>query len=550
MSRPKEFVHMNRTQLRANLIDAQTEVHVVARGEGKTEGILATKLLKNARAMPRGVTVISTPTYEGLLSKTLPPLIRGLERLKVYKDIHYVIGRQVPKNWGWEDPFHKPLRPEYSMHFCTGHAAFFASFNRENSVNGVSGHSVITDEAKFFVREKKDRFFEELTPAIRGQREFFGHLSRYRSFTFTTDMPTNADARWLFEYEDKMDPLAIEVIEGLQYELAMYHQKRMATESKKKRKYYDGKIKRLEFELNQARTGEVFYFEPKGMENMDVLGEETYWQWKMELPDFVFRTSIGNQRQMKVEDGFYPLLDDEHHARFYPDTRLEDIAFDTNFDVTALTSFNCLNDADRNHSAPLELALDWGDHINCLVVGQERGREYRILKSMFVKKPQKIQDLANEFCDYYQHHGAKTVKIPYDHTAKAAMGFTETTYINEFSLILTKRGWSVELIYIGQTANHEFRYLLWNTILGEADRSMPKVRFNRKNCEFLLISMNNAPARQGSKRFEKDKTSEKKRDTVPQEEATHFSDAADTLLVWKYGHLMIGMPEIEGNVYS
>lgn len=550
MSNPKHMVHMNKTQLRANLIDAQTEVHIVARGEGKTEGILATKLLKNANQMPRGVTVIATPTYEGLLSKTLPPLIRGLERLKIYKDVHYVIGRQPSKSWGWEDPFHKPLKPEYCMHFCTGHAAFFASFNRENSVNGVSGHSVITDEAKFFVREKKDRFFEELTPAIRGQREYFGHLSRYRSFTFTTDMPTNSDAKWLFDYEEKMDPLAIEVIEGLQFELAIQRQKLSQATKSKSIKYHQGKIKRLEWELNQARIGEVFYFEPKGMENMEVLGEDTYWEWKRDLPGFIFDTSIANKRKVKIEDGFYPLLDDEHHGRFYSDTRLEDMAFDTNFSLEALTSINCLNDSDRAHKEPLEIALDWGDHINCLVIGQHHGHEYRILKSMFVKKPKKVQDLAEAFCKYYEPHGEKVVQLPYDQTAYGGHGAFDSTYIDEFTRILKQNGWTVNSENLGRVPTYSFRYLLWNTMLGEGDGRMPKIRFNRKNCEYLLISMNQAPAKQGSKYFEKDKASEKKRKTVPQEEATHFSDAADTLIVWKFGALILDSPEIEANVYT
>lgn len=540
LTRRKEKIYLNKTQLVANLVDCQTDVNIVARGEGKTEFILANKVLQNVKAMPRGVTVLCTPTYEGLLTKTLPPLLRGLKRLNVHKDYHFLVGKQPEKKWNWPTSYHEPLSWQYAMPWCNGHTVLFASFNRDNSTNGLSGHAVIVDEAKFFIKELKRRLFEELSPAIRGQREIFGKSSRYLSYVFTTDMPTNPESKWLFDYEEKMDKDVIDVIIGLQIEKIKLQQQ----DTDRARKA----IIRINRDLEELRTGSVFYYEPKGLENLAVLGEERYYQWKRDLPENVFRTSILNERMLEVEDGFYPNLDDEYHGYWDEDPKLERIAFSSNFDVNQLKQDNCLHDHDIITNKPLDVAVDWGHNINCLVVGQQVMKEYRFVNSLYVKKPQKIQDLAAKFCTYYKHHRDKTIYLPFDQTAIGGHGAFNTTYLEEFTNVLRKSGWTVIQQRIGQTAPHEFRYLLWNSILQGRDPRFPEIKFNRKNCEYLLISMHQAPAKNTRRGFEKAKDSERPTSSTPQEEATHFSDAADTLAVYKFGNKLTQRFDSSGGV--
>lgn len=275
---------------------------------------------------------------------------------------------------------------------------------------------------------------------------------------------------------------------------------------------------------------------------MEILGEETVLRWKRTLPDMVFRSSILNERLIEIEDGFYPLLDDTHHVIRYEDPFLVDRAYDSNFDSNSLNRSDCRHDSDIIKTEPLDIALDWGDAINCLVIGQQYLDEYHISNAMYVKKPQRIQDLANKFCDYYQYHKDKFVNLPYDQTAYAGHGAFDSTYLDEFINVLQNRGWTVNSINIGQTKQHEFRYLLWNDILAESGKYSP-IRFNAHNTEYLVISMLQAPVKQGKRGFEKDKSSEKDRINTPQEEATHFSDAADTLVVWKFGNEYTGVSQ-------
>ena len=64
---------------------------------------------------------------------------------------------------------------------------------------------------------------------------------------------------------------------------------------------------------------------------------------------------------------------------------------------------------------------------------------------------------------------------------------------------------------------------------------MPTIQINENNCNDLIISLENAPAKAGSRpnTIEKDKKSEKSK-TIAQQHATHFSDTFDIPLYWKY----------------
>lgn len=532
-------VHYNRSQLRAAMVDANTEVHIIPRGDGKTEGIIARKIATNSILMPRSLGMICHRDYESMLTKTLPPVIRGLAKLGYHKDYHYFIGKLAPKKYQsagrWALPHFPIVRAEYVIHWFTGAAQLLVSFNRENSANGASGDYIIADEAKFITGKFKSRFDEELVPAMRGNREYFGKLSQYHGVTFTTDQPTNSGGKWLYDYEKQVDPLQIEVILGLQYQIAEVRKKLSEERSDRMREKLHRRIMRLNYDLNHARLDSVFYHEPEPLSNLEILGDKTYLHWKKILPDLVFRTSILNERLLEVEDGFYPLLDSDHHVVDYPSTKIEDIAHNTNFDPDALVMSDCSFDMDISPYAPLDVALDWGDHINCLVVGQEFADAYHVTNAMFVKKPERVQNLINKFCDYYKSHKKKVVNLPYDVTAYAGHGAFDSTYIEEVIKVFRKNGWQVNSVNLGQTKPYELRFRLWNDILAENDKATFKpIRFNKRNTEFLIISMKQAPVKQGLRGFEKDKKSEKDRINTPQEEATHFSEAADTLVLFKY----------------
>jgi hypothetical protein len=530
-------VHFNHTQLQAMVVDANIEVHIIPRGDGKTQGILAYKVANNVITMPRSLGVICQPTYEGMLTKTLPPLIAGLANLGYHKDIHYVIGKAVPESWKknglWQDPYQPILSPKYIMHWFNGSAIALVSFNRDNSSNGISCDYIINDEAKFTFGKIKNRFDGELVPAMRGNRQHFEGLSQWQGITFTTDQPGASQAQWLYDYEKEVDLEQIEVIKGIQYEIAVLRGLIDKTESKKKILKYESKLKRQLADLNEMRLGSIFYHEPEPLANLELLGVETYMRQKRVLTDAEFRRSILNERVITTDSPFYPNLIDEIHVVPYQDPLLEQIAFDSNFDSDLLVRNNSMHDSDISPDRPLDIALDWGYRINVLVVGQEWMNAYHVSNAMFLKAPLTVQDLIQAFCDYYKHHRKKYVNLPYDQTAYAGVGFTDATYITESVKVLEKNGWAVNHVNIGASKSHHYRYLLWQAILTERDPRLPKYRWNQHNCTHLITSMHAAPAIQGTNGFKKDKRSEKK--NQPQEDATHFSEAMDTLAVYKHG---------------
>ena len=53
------------------------------------------------------------------------------------------------------------------------------------------------------------------------------------------------------------------------------------------------------------------------------------------------------------------------------------------------------------------------------------------------------------------------------------------------------------------------------------------------NAYDLTVSLENAPAKEGNKGIQKDKSSERSK-TIPQEHATHLSDAFDLAIYWRY----------------
>lgn len=535
-------LHYNSSQLRAVAVNANTEVHIIPRGDGKTEGILAHKVVDLAHSMPRSLSVICHRDYESMLTKTLPPIIRGLEKLGYHRGYHYIIGKAAPQKWRknglWEMPVFPILKYEYFIHWYTGAGFLLVSFNRENSANGASGHAIINDEAKFLTGKYKQRFDEELSPAIRGSRELFGKCSQYLSKTFTTDQPTSSEAKWLFEYEKKMDKEVIDIILNINVKLSTLQQKLLQTTNPPTVQKLQKEIRKQKSDLNYFRQHAVFFHEPEPMANFEILGPERYRQWAEDLPSLIFRTSILNERLQEVQDGFYANLSEERHVVVWKDTRIEDVAHNENFHPDALVRNSCLHDSDVDLNRPLDLGFDWGDHINCLVVSQDWGDQYRFLKSMFIKKPKRVQDLVKAFCEYYKPHRAKHVNLPYDSTAYAGHGAHTTTYIDEVKKVLTKEGWTYTEYNLGRQMGYEYRYRLWANALSGTDPDIPDLVFNAHNCEYLLISMRQAPAKQGAKGIEKDKKSEKDRVNFPQEEATHFSEAADTILVYKLANAL------------
>jgi hypothetical protein len=514
--------HYNKPQMRSMLVGAKEEYAVWGRGTGKSEGLIAPRTFRNVEVMPRGHGCFVGSTYLQLLERTLPPVIKGWEQMGWQRGRDFWVRERPPKKLNIPHPYVGPITTEHCIFFRNGAVASMVSQDRPGSANGKTLHWIAGDEAKFLNKQKLDN---ELMPTNRGDDRYFGGIPEFHGMLFCTDMPTSKAAMWILEQDKKMEPERIAAILTIRYEIHALYEQLLAYPSK--RKAIRAAIAQRQAQWNALRKEAVYFSEASTLDNIHGFGFDALEAMKRNLPHFIFETAILNKRPFLTEAAFYPDLD-EHH--FYD--ALDYSYIDSfEFDQFGKGKFNdSRKDHDLKKSLPLDVGLDYGASINTLLVGQPNGRQYKILKELYVMHPQRLEDLAKAFCAYYRYYPTKEVNYFYDHTATGTSAISNKSPRDIFADYLEKEGWVVNLEYLGHTDDPEKRYELWGRCLRGGDAENFDVRFNKENTEYVRVSMQQAQVAQGAQGFKKDKADEKNRD-IDQRHTTHFSDAADTLLV-------------------
>jgi hypothetical protein len=282
-------------------------------------------------------------------------------------------------------------------------------------------------------------------------------------------------------------------------------------------------------ELAKEKPKEYIYLIANSFINRQNLPKGWFEDMKNMLLPLVYDAEICGKRITTTINGFYPRLNEEHHGYSSSDFNYL-YGLGLKFD---LSKVNCLTDGDIDARKELIIGIDWGSSINALTVIQKQANIIRFLKSMYVLSPKILDDLAQDFCDYYAPHLRKRVIMYYDRTGDNKLDNSRFTKAQQFANILKKNGWDVELMSHGEReAPHDKKFDLWNMLLSEKNPNAPVLRFNKENCKYLLLSMQNAEAIETAKgKIAKDKSPEKnkKRD---QRETTHLSDSAD-VPIWR-----------------
>lgn len=530
MKTPKgKLVHATVEQIMSALIRAQVELHCAGRGSGKTDGVLTERAEHNAFKMVRSLQGMVGPSYYKVLTQFMPKFRKGMERMGYMEGAHYFIGDRAPRAWRWDLPYSAPAkRFDTFIHIKCGSGIQMFSQDRPGSSSGVDLDALLLDEFKLLDIKMLE---SETLPAMRGNDARFGHLSEYGSICAVTDRPRGKENRAIYDWGKKMDKRVIDTILSIQVEIyelqqAIYSGHLTASTTAE----YERRIARYEATLNELRKGTTYYVEYSALANIHVLGLPYLKRELANLSPFEFDTSILNLPIDRVEGGFYPDLDMARHT--YDNHDIGYIESVRN-DWAKLEHRDCRHDATLQRHLPIDIAMDFGYSFNCLVVGQLFHDEYNVDNCFYVKHPQKIRHVLELFDAYYQYHPNREVNFIYDHTATGGDASREFTFAEEVTEILTKLGWTVRTVYIGLAPDHHDKYVFWGRVLNYQlgqphPAGMPKVRINRDNCEALLLSMQLAPARQMKDRFEKDKRSEGR--DGDQAEATHLSDACDTLI--------------------
>ena len=177
--------------------------------------------------------------------------------------------------------------------------------------------------------------------------------------------------------------------------------------------------------------------------------------------------------------------------------------------------------------------FDYGALINWLVAAQIQGKAHKTLKSFFCKNRQRLREVIQLFCEYYEPHPCKTVIYYFDSTATAT-GYVEVNH-SAYDIVhdeLRKHGWYVKDVPLGNPMSHDKKHRLINDAFEGREDLMPL--FNSDNNEELIQAMLLAEVKIGTKGVRKDKSGEKtiESDTnLPLELRTDGTDAWDTNII-------------------
>lgn len=455
------------------------------RGTGKSTA-LAWRFKDFTYELPRSKVAVPGETYKQLLTRTLPSTIEGLELLGFKKNQHFFVGARPPRQWKWPEAYQPPLEYEGVISFYTGTTFQLISLETDTGGRGPNYDGVIGDEAGLM---DSVRLSNNVLASNRGNMDRFNNHWLHHSTLFASSTPQTKKGRWFLDMKEEAlkDP------------------------------------------------EKVRYIQAPSTLNRHNLGEEFFETCKRLMTDLQYNAEILCIRPESVENGFYPSFNEELHTY---DASNINYLFGLGSNVNELKQNNCKSDSDLRPDTPIDIACDWGANFNCVVCGQDAvlGNEYKILNALFVKSPHTLRELAAKFCDYYATHSKKRVNFYYDHTAMFKDASRVTTFADEFTKCLIDRGWEVNRQYIGQAPSHASRHLFFDSVFRENGlRNLPKVIFNKNNCSNLIVSIQQAGALDGKDGIQKDKRPERKQNQR-HEELTHFTDAFDTLVFFKFKH--------------
>lgn len=292
-------------------------------------------------------------------------------------------------------------------------------------------------------------------------------------------------------------------------------------------------------EIRQLRCDCFGFFQGSTIDNIALLGEDYIKTMRSTLSPLVFNISILGQKVKFSGEGYYFALDIEgKHG--YIDNEDNGVIDDNTFvkkvsrvyngatytaetespDFERLSGINdCRMDGDVTAEDNLYIAMDYNARINWVTVGvckddpdNRNTSTCWVVNSMFVKTPDRIEELIKRFNHYYAPHRRQNPNITYFYDATAKQGKNYAlAHSEDFKdvviRLLEQAGWHVTAIDMGVPMSHDTKYREINN--GLMGISAPAVRINREKNEDLIIALEHADVEQGYNGFRKSKAGEK-----------------------------------------
>jgi len=525
-----EPYYMNLMQVRANVVDANTQIVEVARAGGKTEGVFGPRIIKVANDMPGELAFLVHKTYTALFTNIWPNIqayfsrpVQGTGRPMLEYGVDYIVGEsKIPHHF--RRPRYPIAFPKHSILFRNGFHLQLVSSDQPESVAGRSGVHAFIEEMK---HQKGEKLKTRLFPSLRGSSAEIRQSQYYQGITGVSDTARVdlGEDNWFEEYEHLVNPELIDEIATVSFRvneslIKLYKAEQLARNEKnviileKIRLDIEKEKRILELwkpRLSEMRQNATYFIRASSFVNKDILGPKFFKTQLDSLNIDEFLTAICAIRKKAVVNRFFANYNPRRH-QFTDSYKYASIMRMDLKEYFKLTAFYLKYFKPQDE---LLLGYDPGN-FSSLVVSQfhRNESELRIIKEFTCYTPYQQPELAQKFNEFFGADARnKTIKLYYDRAGnKRKEEFEQiTTDARLLKRELESYGFDVQLMNEGQaTIYHWMQYKLLLLLFGEQTKSFPKILIDENECPNLCSSIMLSPRKQIDGKIELDKTSEKK----------------------------------------
>ena len=479
----KEF-YVNPVALLHLYADQPNKTLIAGRAFGKSF-INGYSIAQKVQHLPGARGIFGGASYTNILTNTITPMINCWEKMGYYQGVHYVIGQKPPDFF--KLPYQPPQEYKNVISWAWGHATILGSMDRPQLLRGGSNDYSIFDEALLL---NEELYGQIVIPTLRGSDIKLKGKKHHLNEEFTSSMPYGSvPGMWILDHEKKAE------------------------------KYPD----------------HFHYIEGTTLDNVVIVGMDVIKKWKRSMSKIAFDIECLNKRITRHgSQFFYPTLSDKHwYPAEYNYDYIDTLGFNLNPKKGAtIQTPDSRWDRDCDPNLAIHISHDWGA-FNTIVIDQYKDKinEVRTINNMYVEHPKIIDDLAIDFCKYYENHKNKTVHQWGDKSGNKREANSKVTMFEQFANVLRRKGWRVIKEKTGDI-EHLDRHNFMVELHRETNSNLPRIRHNAEKCKDLKIALESAPM-DGIK---KDKSSERKTSRIKPQHATHSTDAYDYRLYHAFKH--------------
>lgn len=573
-------VYLNRWQKEVRNFGSRTTYVRAGRGTGKTSYI-GVHMVDVVIGLPRQMGGFVGASAKQLYTRTMPNALKVVNALGF--ENFYFLG-QAPAKLRWEYPLAKPRSWESIVHFANGFCFQMLSMCVKGSANGLNLAAIIGDETKYLPWQ---RVKEEVIPTLRGdfmplsarkaEKRTWGRgtdpriNNHWLSQLWVSDAGlTQSQCLWEKEREYETGEVNADITTMLaELKYLEKHNPKAAVALAQNDNFLR--------QLHKLRTDSICFWNLSSINNLSMLGVAWLRDMQRQMPPLLFSLMVLGAEKGAARDGFYCNLDienvhgytEEQYSREYSDSysmladkltvKKKGIALDAQryptryeteqLDIDELGRIGeedtCEYDMDIDWQSPLLLAFDANANLSCFVIGQLRGDELLIQRSIFVMNEQKLRALCRNFARIYKPfliRGCKEIRLYFTATVKqgAATAYAvEGADDNRFDRVVTQElsdlDFKVTPVDVGAALTHAVKFQLMADLMSGVQTPKIRICTDPGRNTYLIPALESAGIVPGT--FRKDKSREKLKATDEESMGgdprmrTDITDAFDDLVI-------------------